>query len=353
MTGHTSRLARAGFSLALALGVTLAIVAAAGAPPLTTLAVMLDGGLGSGQAVLRTLSALVPLLLCGAALCVTFAANLWNIGVEGQITLGAVCCVWFLRDLGLAGLVPPYLAVPGALAASTVGGAAWALLSGVLRTHGRVHEIFSGLGLNFVAMGVSLWLILGPWKRPGMASMSGTEPLPAALWLPALGGRPMSLWGLILAVAAFVLVAWVLNRTFFGLTLSAVRQNAMAAERLGLRPKRRMLAAMALGGALAGLAGGVLVAGLYHRLIPSISGNYGYTAIMAVLLASGSLRFLPLACLFFAVLTVGSIQLPLALSLDSSLAGVVQGVLVLTLFAARRLWPAGNAGGTGSRGGAA
>ena len=87
------------------------------------------------------------------------------------------------------------------------------------------------------------------------------------------------------------------------------------------------------------------MAGLYHRLIPSISGNYGYTAIMAVLLASGSLRFLPLACLFFAVLTVGSIQLPLSLSLDSSLAGVVQGVLVLTLFAARRILPAGLGGG--------
>ena len=350
MTRRASPLVRAGFSLALAVAVTLAIVAAAGAPPIDTLAVMAEGGLGSGQAWLRTLSALVPLLLCGAALCVTFAANLWNIGVEGQITMGSVFCLWFLRVAGLSGLLPAPLAVAGSLVAAMVGGLLWALLSGVLRAYGRVHEIFSGLGLNFVAMGVSLWLILGFWKRPGMASMSGTEPLPAELWLPALGGRPMSLVGLILAVAAFGLVAFVLNRTFFGLALSAVRQNVVAAERLGLRPKRRMLAAMALGGALAGLAGGILVAGLYHRLIPSISGNYGYTAIMAVLLASGSLRFLPLACLFFAVLTVGSIQLPLALSLDSSLAGVVQGVLVLTLFAARRLWPAGAAG---SRGGGA
>lgn len=345
MTDRAAFLRRAGLSLALALGVTLAIVAAAGAPPIDTLAVMLSGGLGSGQAWLRTLSALVPLLLCGTALCVTFAANLWNIGVEGQITLGSVFCLWFLRDFGLTGGLPGELAVAGSLVAAMVGGMAWALLSGILRTHGRVHEIFSGLGLNFVAMGVSLWLILGPWKRPGMASMSGTEPLPAALWLPALGGKPMSLWGLVLAVCAFVLVAWLLHRTFFGLTLSAVRQNAMAAERLGLSPKRRMLAAMAIGGALAGLSGGILVAGLYHRLIPSISGNYGYTAIMAVLLASGSLRFLPLACLFFAVLTVGSIQLPLSLSLDSSLAGVVQGVLVLTLFAARRILPAGLGGG--------
>uniref|UniRef100_I2PYC3 ABC-type uncharacterized transport system, permease component n=1 Tax=Desulfovibrio sp. U5L TaxID=596152 RepID=I2PYC3_9BACT len=341
MTGRTAWLARAAFSLALALAATLAIVFIAGAPPVRTLAVMAEGGLGSFAVILRTLSAFSPLLLCGAALCVTFAANLWNIGVEGQITMGAVFCLWLLRAFDPAGMVPPDVVLGLSLGAASAGGLVWALLSGVLRTHGRVHEIFSGLGLNFVAMGVSLWLILGPWKRPGMASMSGTEPLPAAFWLPLWGGRPMSLWGLLLAVAGFALAAWLLHRTFFGLALSAVRQNTMAAERLGLRPRRRMLAAMAIGGGLAGLAGGVLVTGLYHRLIPSISGNYGYTAILAVLLASGSLRFLPLACLFFAVLTVGSIQLPLTLSLDSSLAGVIQGVMVLTLFAARSLWPSG------------
>ncbi len=339
MTRRAAPLVRAAWVLAAAFAVTLAILLAAGAPPFATLAVMAEGGLGSQAAALRTLAAFTPLLLCGAALCVTFAANLWNIGVEGQITMGAIFAQGCLRAADPTGGLPPGLDLALGLAASALGGLLWALLAGVLRTHGRVHEIFSGLGLNFVAMGVSLWLILGPWKRPGMASMSGTETLDQALWLPTLGGRPMSMVGPILAVAAFVGAAWLLRRTFFGLTLAAVRQNALAATRLGLRPGLRILAAMGICGALAGLAGGILVAGLYHRLIPSISGNYGYTAILAVLLASGSLLALPAACLFFAVLTVGSVQLPLSLSLDSSLAGVLQGVLVLTLFAARRLRP--------------
>lgn len=339
MNARATPVVRLGLALALAFGATLAIVLVAGAPPLDTLAVIARGGLGSSTALLRTLSALVPLLLCGAGLCVTFAANLWNIGVEGQITLGAIACMALLRLTEAAGGVPPWLSLPLSLVAAMAGGMAWALLAGVLRTHGRVHEIFSGLGLNFVAMGFSLWLILGPWKRPGMASMSGTAPLPAALYLPNLGGRPMSLIGLILAVVAFGVVAWMLRRTFFGLSLFAVRQNTVAAERLGLRPGRRMLGAMALCGALAGLAGGLLVTGLYHRLIPSISGNYGYIAILAVLVASVRLRAVPVACLFFAVLTVGAVQLPLELSLNSSLAGVIQGTLALTFFAARHLWP--------------
>jgi len=334
MTGRA--LVRAGLAVAAALAVTLGILLAAGAPPLRTLGVMAAASLGSATALLRTLSALTPLLLCGAAVTITFTANLWNIGIEGQIILGAVCCEGWLRTWDPAGPLPPALSLALALAAAMVGGAAWAAFSGVLRTHGRVHEIFSGLGLNFVALGINLWLILGPWKRPGIASLSGTAPLPEALRLPALGGQPMSLVGLGLAIAAYAGVFWLLRRSVFGLTLAAVRQNPQAAALLGLAPKRRVLTAMALCGALAGLTGGLLVTGLYHRLIPSISGKYGYTAMLAALMASLRLPVLPLACLFFAALTVGSIQLPLELSLDSSLAGVIQGVLVLTLFAAQR-----------------
>jgi general nucleoside transport system permease protein len=333
-------LARALLAGGVALAVTLGVLLAAGAPPLTTLTVLAAGSFGSGAAVLRTLSNLTPLLLCGAGLCLTFSANLWNIGVEGQITLGAVCCLWLLRAWDPAGALPPALGLTLSLVAAGLGGAAWALLSGLLRVKGRVHEIFSGLGLNFVALGLSLWLILGAWKRPGMASLSGTEPLPEVLRLPTLAGSPMSPAGLLLALAAYGLVWWIARRTFFGLTLVAVRQNPTAAAGLGLAPDRRLLSAMALGGALAGLAGGLLVTGLYHRLVPSISGTFGYTAILAVLMASLDLRVMPLACLFFAALTVGSVQLPLQLSLDSSLAGVIQGVLVLTLLAVRRPWTA-------------
>ena len=332
-------LVRAAATLVLALAVTMGILFLAGAPPVHTLAVLATGSFGSSTAILRTLSAMVPLLLCGAGLGLTFAVNLWNIGVEGQIILGSIGSLWVLRAFDPTGSASPVLYQIGALLAAMVFGAAWALFSGLLRTQGRVHEIFSGLGLNFVALGLSLWLILDPWKRPGMASMSGTEPLPALLRLPAWGGRPMSLVGLVLAVCAFACVTWLRRRTFFGLTLTAVRHNPRAAALLGLAPEKRMLAAMGLCGALAGLAGGLLVAGLYHRLIPSISGMYGYTAILAVLMVSGSLPLLPLACLFFAALTVGSIQLPLELGLDSSLSGVIQGVLLLLVFAIRQLRP--------------
>lgn len=331
-----SRRLRIGLAVPVAVAATVLLLLAVGAPPVTALSAMVAGSLGSGRALLGTLSGLTPLLLCGAGLCLTFAASLWNIGVEGQITLGAIGCLGLLRAWSPSGPLSSGLAVALSLVAAILCGAAWALVTGLLRVRGRVHEIFSGLGLNFVAQGVCLWLILGPWKRPGMASLSGTAPLPDALRLPALGGRPMSLIGLLLAVAAWGLVWWLLRRTTFGLSLRAVRQNPVAAETLGLAPARRLLAAVSLGGGLAGLAGGLLVAGLNHRLVPSISGNFGYTALLAVLMADLDIRLMPLTSLFFAALIMGSIQLPLQFSLDSSLAGVIQGVFVLAWLAARR-----------------
>jgi ABC-type uncharacterized transport system permease subunit len=326
-------LKRWGASLFLALALTLLILLVSGAPPIKTLMILFQGGLGSLTKAAQTMGVWVPLFLCSTALLFTFASGLWNIGIEGQVVLGAVATTWFLRqfDQGSAGLIA------AGLVCGMIGGALWALLAGILRVWGRVHEIFSGLGLNFVALGMTLWLIFGPWKRPGIASMSGTKPLPESLWLPKLSGYSLSPVGLILAVVAFGIVVYLLNKTYWGLSLTAVGQNPQAARLMGLRPRRRFLQSMALCGAVAGLAGALQVAAVYHRLIPSISSNYGYTALLVVMMAAFQPKALPFICLFFACLNVGSIQLPLQLQIDSSLGGVIQGVLVLSVFAVRGL----------------
>jgi len=220
----------------------------------------------------------------------------------------------------------------GALIAGMIGGALWAYIAGVLRTWGRVHEIFGGLGLNFVALGLTLWLIFGPWRRPGVASMSGTEPLHPSLWLKGFKGFSLSPVSLVLALLAIFLVIYLLRSTRWGLSLKAVGQNPEAALLFGLKPNKRIVEAMALCGALAGLTGALQVVGVYHRLLPAISSNYGYTALLVTMLASFRPKLIPPICFFFAVLNVGSIQLPLQLKLDSSLSGVIQGVLVLSVF---------------------
>ncbi|MBN2298603.1 MAG: ABC transporter permease, partial [Deltaproteobacteria bacterium] len=213
------------------------------------------------------------------------------------------------------------------------GGALWALLAGYLKTKGGVHEIFAGLGLNFVAQGMTLWLIFGPWRRPGVASMSGTEIFPTDLWLPYISSLRLSPIGLACALGALILTAAMLRYTKVGLYLKAIGNNPNSSYLFGLKPGRYMLIAMLFAGGFAGLAGSMQVSGVYHRLIPSISSNYGYLSLLVVMLANYNVWMAPIIAFFFACLNVGSIQLPMMLQLDSSLSGVIQGTLVLATLA--------------------
>lgn len=311
--------------VALAFLVALLLLQLAGAPPLEALRLLWAGSFGSAAKVSDTLGAWIPLTLAAAGLVITFAAGLWNIGVEGQIVAGAIVATWVAREV--PGPAPVMIVL--VLLAGVVGGVLWALLAGVLKTRGRVNEIFGGLGLDFVALGLTIYLIIGPWKRAGIASTSGTDLFRREAWLPIAGAARFPLLSIVLTAVAVVLVYALMRGTFFGLRLKAVGRNARSAHLLGIPTERYLLGAFALCGALAGLAGAIQVAGAFHKLVPSVSGGYGFLGILVVLLAGFRAAWIAPIALFFAAVAVGSTQLSLRLDLDSSLGGVLQGVLVL------------------------
>jgi len=314
---------------------TTLVLLLAGAPPLESYYQILEGSLGSWAKITHVIKVWIPLTLCVCGLLYTFRIGLWNIGVEGQVMMGAICTTYMLRE----GAESPHnlLFLFISLLAGIAGGGLWALLAGFLKTKGGVHEIFAGLGLNFVAQGLVLWLIFGPWKRPGIASMSGTETFADTLWLPQVESLRISPAGIAIALLAIIITSLMLRYTRIGLYLKAIGNNASAAYLFGLKPSRYMLLAMLFAGGFAGLAGGVQVGGVYHRLIPAISSNYGYLALLVVLLANFNVWISPLVAFFFACLNVGSIQLPMVLKLDSSLSGVIQGTFVLATLALHAL----------------
>lgn len=315
-------------ALILAIGITVLVLLASGAPPLEAFRQILLGAFGSLKRFSDVLVSWVPLLLVSSGLLITFTAGLWNIGIEGQITLGAITTTWALRLLQESAL-PPSLILLLATLAGMLGGALWASLAGVLKTFGGVNEIFGGLGLNFVATALTLWLIFGPWKRPGIGSMSGTEPFPEHLWLPTFAGLRLSGWALGMGIVALGLVYLLLRNTYFGLRLKAVGKNPRAAYLLGIPTWQHMMLAFLLCGALGGLAGSLQVTAVYHRLIPSISSGYGYLGLMVAMLVNFQTTWVAPVTFFFAALNLGSIQLPIVLKLDSTLSGVIQGTLVL------------------------
>lgn len=319
-------------AMLLALLFTTGVLLLAGAPPLEAYRQIVIGSLGSVKKISDVLVAWVPLVLATSGLLLTFAAGLWNIGIEGQITLGAIFATGALR-LTLESGLPPAVAIGAAILAGILGGGVWALLAGLLKAYGGVNEIFGGLGLNFVAVALNVWLIFGPWGRPGVASMSGTQPFPNSLSLPALAGLRLSPWAVLLAVAGFAIVFFLLQGTYFGLRLKAVGKNPRAALLLGIPTIRYVLLAFVLCGGLAGAAGAVQVTAVYHRLIPAISSGYGYLGLMVAMLVNYQPTWMPVVAFFFAALNIGSIQLPIVLKLDSSLAGILQGALVLFVLA--------------------
>jgi len=324
----TSRAASVVLSTALALGAVSLLLLALGIAPTSIATILARGSVFSWQKFSYVLSLCIPLLLCSCGLLFTFRAGLWNIGVEGQVILGAIAATALLRlgDLGL----PPSLTLTLAFALAFLGGALWGCFAGLLKNNGGVSEIFGGLGLNFVAQGLILWLILGPWKRAGIASMSGTDMFAGELWMYTPAGWRFAPAALVLALVAFSLTALVLGATRFGLQVKATGLNPLAARLFAIHPQRTGLAAMAIGGGLAGLAGGVQVSCVYHRLLPPISSGYGYLALLVVMLAGYRITPVPAICLFFACLAAGSIQLPIVLQLDSALSGVIQGACVVS-----------------------
>jgi ABC-type uncharacterized transport system permease subunit len=311
--------------VALAFGVVLLLLA--GAPPFEALWLLVQGSFGSASKVSATLLAWSPLLLASAGLVITFAAGLWNIGVEGQIIVGAIAASWVARSLP----GPVWVILPATILAGAIGGLIWALVAGALKTYGGVHEIFGGLGLDFVAAGMVVYLVLGPWKRTGVASTSGTDIFREEAWMPGLEalGTGWPLIPIALGLSSAFVVWLLLRGTRFGLRLKAVGRNPRSSFLLGIPTNRYMLGAFAIGGALAGIAGTVQATAFHHKLVPSISGGYGFLGILVVLLASFSAAWIAPIALFFVAISVGSTQLDLRLGLDSAFGGVLQGVIVL------------------------
>lgn len=323
----TNRVISLILAVVLAFGFTALMLFAMNTNPWQVFGIMMNGSLGSWDAITQSIQAWIPLVLASCGLMFTFTAGLWNIGMEGQIEMGAVFAYAIIR-LFTGSATPGYLVIILSILSGMVGGALWALLVGLLKNFGGVNEIFGGLGFNFIADAVLLFLVYGPWKPAGVAQGS-TQRLDAIYWLPQLKNSYLSLWALGIAIVGIITVTIILRGTYFGLKLKAVGKNNKSSFLLGIPTSRYMLLAFLLCGLFAGLVGGLQVTGFQHVLRNSISGGYGYTGLMVGMLANlQPLLAVPIA-LIFTLFSKGAGGLAIDLKLDTNLAGVIQGALVL------------------------
>jgi simple sugar transport system permease protein len=310
----------------LSLVIASLLIVIVGANPLEVFETIWQGAFRSSSSVANVFNFWIPLTLAALGLTITFTAGLWNIGVEGQMMMGAVGASWLALHLTL----PPPLLIPLELLAAMTAGALWGALVGFLKTRLGVHEIFGGVALNALANVFAIYLISGPWQPEIGGSAQGTDPFPAAALLPELSPEfPVSLLMLILTALAIIAVVLALRGTRWGLQLKATGKNARSALLLGVPTERSAWSALIVCGALAGLAGSYRVLFTFDNLRPLVSGGIGFLSLLVVLLVSMRALWTPFIAFVFAALLVGGTRLKISLQLDQSLAGVIQGTIVL------------------------
>lgn len=336
--GDVSAVARALAPLAAVLAAILVggvIIALMGRSPAEAFDVYFVQPLTEGWALQELAIKATPLLLIAVGLSFCFRANLWNIGAEGQFIVGA-----------LAGSIVPLLTsgtdsgiwvLALALAMGAAGGMLYALLPALLRVAFGVSEILTSLMLVYIAdLGLD-YLVRGPWRDPKGFNFPQTVTFDAGASLPMIaeGGR---LHAGVLLGPLVVAIAWfVMSRTLFGFGVRVAGEAPKAARFAGFDANRLLIAAFAISGALAGLAGIVEVTGQIGQLKPSISGGVGFTAITVAFLG----RLHPLGMVFGALVValtvIGGEGAQIAMKLPLDLTRTFQGILLMCVLAADAL----------------
>ncbi|MBF9049405.1 ABC transporter permease [Roseobacter sp. HKCCD9010] len=295
---------------------------------------LLQGSVGSLNALSETLTAAAPLILAGLGLALGFRAGLFNIGAEGQILIGGMAAV--ICGFSFPGL-PFAILLPLCLIAGGVAGAAYASIAGVLRATTGANEVISTIMLNMIAFRVVDYMLRLPWvQRPGRSdpvsqSVPPSAELPRLLdWIdPNLRVHA----GIFVTLLAVAFVYWLLFRSKLGFEFRASGASPSAARYAGMRAGLVIVLAMATAGALAGLAGANQVLGVLGRASPGFSAGIGFDAIAVALLGRSHPVGVLFARLLFGALEAGGRQMQVDAGVSIDLIGIIQALIIVFIAA--------------------
>ena len=287
--------------------------------PLTT-------GFGFTELIVKA----TPLILIGAGLSIGFKANVWNIGAEGQFTMGAIAgggTALFLSNQ------ESLLVLPAVLVMGIIGGALWGMIPAFLKTKYNANEILTSLMLSYVALLMLSYLVHGPWRDPGGYNFPESEIFSDSAMLPVLlQGTRLNL-GTIFALLSVLITYLLISRTVLGYQFKVAGLAPLAARYAGFNRSKLIWLSMIISGGLAGLAGIAEVSGTIGQLLPSVSPGYGFTAIIVAFLG----RLNPIGVLFagliLALTYIGGENAQIEIGLPAAVTGLFQGIILFYLLA--------------------
>ena len=253
----------------------------------------------------ETLVASTPLILTGLGVAISFRAGMFNIGIEGQLILGALGAT--ITAFVLAGQAPAFVILLVAIGVGVLSGAIWGFIPGFLKARTGAHEVITTIMLNYVAAQIVFFALRSDTLRRPSSTAPVSKPLSGIIDIPLIVDLPAIRldYGFVIALLMAVAVSYLLFRTTKGFELRASGFNLTAARYAGMSAGGSMMLAMALSGALAGLAGSLLVIGTVGQLSLDLSGGIGFTAIALALLAGLRPGGVVVAALLFGALTTG------------------------------------------------
>ncbi len=323
------------FATVVAIIIGAIIVAAIGFSPLVVYSSLFTGAFGTLSNFGYTLSGSLPLILTGLGIALAFKAGLFNIGADGQYWVGAIATVWVGYHFN--GL-PSWLHITVCLLAGMIAGGIWGgIIPGLTKAYVGAHEVITTMMMSYIGVQLAKTLIEGgPMQQKGYNPES--PQIPQSNWLSSIIPGSSLTTGLFIALIAVIITWWLLKKTTFGFQLRSVGFNQRASRYAGMNVPLYTILALTLSGVFAGLAGGVQMLAVDHRLLDGFSSGYGFTGIVVALLARNNPFGIVLSAIFFSALTTGGQNMQIVSGIPASLTDVLTG-LIIFFVAAERLIP--------------
>jgi simple sugar transport system permease protein len=285
------------------------------------------------QAINPPLESLVvstPYIFAGLAVALGFRAGVFNIGVEGQLFIGAVTATYV--GYAIKGL-PAVIHMPLAFLAGAAGGALWGLIPGWLKAKTGGHEVINTIMLNWIAFRLTDWLLAGPMQRPDSGGMPVSPIIETSAQIPQFFATPIRFHlGFIIALGVAFGVYWLLFKTTWGFELRSVGANPSGGRYAGMSIARNTILAMALSGALAGMAGANQVLAVTRSMAMGLSSGYGYDSIALALLGNSSPLGVVLASLLFGFLRNGASRMAVV-GIPIDIISIIQAFILIFIAA--------------------
>jgi simple sugar transport system permease protein len=318
------------FSVIIALLISGAFLMLADVNPISAYKDMLIESLGSFYGLTETLVKTTPLILCGLGVAVAFRMQLWNIGAEGQLYMGAFGASLVALHLNVES---HFVMITLMFLSSIFFGGLWALIPGALKAIYNVNETIVTLLMNYIAI---LWvdfLVYGAWKDPKGFNFPLSAEFSSAARLSEYFDTRLHT-GFFIALVCALIVYLLIEKTIWGYEIKVIGSNSKAAAYAGINIKKNIMLVMFISGALSAIAGFSELAGVQHRLQHAISPGYGYTAIIIAWLAKRSALGVVLVSFLMGVLFVGGDSMQIYYQLPVAMVSVFQGLILFSLIVA-------------------